>query len=706
MNSKLTFAAAAIGVAIVGCHIALLSSGSFHRSLPTHLLQLAVIFLATLSAAACARRSQGFSRQFWALIAFGFGVLAVAQALRIYEHFWLSPAPHVRALGIRDFPFVFYMVPFVLALFLHENRRDCIKAAGYLDAMQVVAICFMLFNALIYSRMTGDHAIAADEISRLFSVVVVARNLSVTGAFWLRGEFSSGNERSALRTMAIYLSVYTAGSVLGHWVYNTVYPEPSWIELEGTVPFVIALVLISRWREQPVVAQEQPGEFHRLMSLYLLPSLLPVLVVLTGIGLWRSHPMSTSVVIGVSSFLFGLRLLVTSYNEHHAAGKLAARTGQLESANAQLQTYIAQRKQAEEALRKSELRYRTLFQNSPIAVLLTTTDDGVVAANSAACVMFGMSEAEVCLAGRDGLVDVSDPRFVAAAEERQRTGRVVATEVNCFRANGDRFPTEADSVILPGAPLEAFVMLRDITERKRAEETLLRSEKLASLGRMAAAIAHEINNPVDAVMNLLFLAQDSNGLPESTRELLETADAELRRVAHITRQSLGFYRESNAPALTSVTTVLDSVLDLLKNRIKAKHATVDRQWDGDVQITAVGGELRQVFSNLVSNSLDAIDGRGRIKLRVSVCGHRVRVTIADNGRGIPPSALQHIFEPFFTTKDAVGNGLGLWVSQQIIEKHGGTIRVRSRSEGLRRGTTFSIVLLMEPTPMAEPFAAG
>jgi len=232
----------------------------------------------------------------------------------------------------------------------------------------------------------------------------------------------------------------------------------------------------------------------------------------------------------------------------------------------------------------------------------------------------------------------------------------------------------------------------DITERKRAEEALLRSEKLASVGRMAASIAHEINNPLDAVMNVLFLAKESKELPESTRHLLETADAELKRVAHITRQSLGFYRESNAPTLTSVTAVLNSAVDLLKSKIKAKHAAIERQWDGEVQITAVASELRQVFSNLVANSLDAIDARGMIKLRVSSGQRNVRVTIADNGKGIPPTSRQRIFEPFFTTKGTVGTGLGLWVSQQIIEKHGGKIRVRSRCDGLRRGTTFLIVL--------------
>jgi PAS domain S-box-containing protein len=415
-------------------------------------------------------------------------------------------------------------------------------------------------------------------------------------------------------------------------------------------------------------------------------------------------PPSSAASHKISLVIFcttGICVSIVAELYHRQRKRLAERTSQLEAANVQLQADIAGRQRAEEALRESESRFRALFQHSPDAVFMAIPDGGILAANPAACAVFRMSEAEICRIGREGLVDRDDPRYVAALKERQRTGRVVKTEISFFRRGGERFPAEVDSVILPGVPPQAFVILRDITERKRAEEALLQSEKLASLGRMAATIAHEINNPLEAVMNLLFLARGSNDLCESTRHLLEAADAELRRIAHITRQSLGFYRESSAPARTSVSTVLDSVLDLLKNRIKATHAVIDKQWNGDVQVTAVAGELRQVFSNLISNSLDAIDEGGVIKLRVSAGNQRVRITVADNGKGIPPSVRQHIFQPFFTTKDKFGTGLGLWVSQQIVEKHGGSIRVRSNTNGVRRGTTFSLVLPVEPTPAAQ-----
>lgn len=238
----------------------------------------------------------------------------------------------------------------------------------------------------------------------------------------------------------------------------------------------------------------------------------------------------------------------------------------------------------------------------------------------------------------------------------------------------------------------------EIIARKKAEDALIHSEKLASVGRMAAVLAHEINNPLEAVTNVLFLAQTTEGLPETARQYLQMADAELKRIAHITRQTLGFYRESSAPITFHLSILLDSVLDLLQAKMISKRAIIDRQCEEQLQMTAFQGELRQVVSNLLMNSLDAIAEAGRITLRAAICeGFRgarnsIRITISDNGQGMNDVALGQIFQPFFTTKGSIGNGLGLWVSKQIVEKHGGSIQVRSQTNGPRRGTTFSVVL--------------
>jgi signal transduction histidine kinase len=280
------------------------------------------------------------------------------------------------------------------------------------------------------------------------------------------------------------------------------------------------------------------------------------------------------------------------------------------------------------------------------------------------------------------------------------------------RVNGSMGWTFSRAVPLlnsEGEIVEWFGAASDITPRKQSEQALLRSEKLASLGRMAATIAHEINNPLESVTNLLFLADHVENLPDSVHRFLQMADSELQRVAHIARQSLGFYRESNAPTLTSVNGLLDSSIELLRGKINEKRAGIEKDWRAEVNIMAVAGELRQVFSNLLANSLDAIDTCGKIRIRVSestlartfssnLYGSAVRITFMDDGRGILPGIRERIFEPFFTTKGTVGTGLGLWVTKQIVDKHGGTICVRSRGSGRVRGTAFSIVLPVDATP--------
>lgn len=250
-----------------------------------------------------------------------------------------------------------------------------------------------------------------------------------------------------------------------------------------------------------------------------------------------------------------------------------------------------------------------------------------------------------------------------------------------------------EAAVLLNAQLQA-----EMGARKKAEEAVVRSEKLASMGRMAAVLAHEINNPLAAVMNLLFLAQATDGLPDVIREYLEMAEAELNRIALITRQTLGFYREEAAPAPFHITALLGSVLDLLRAQIKSAQAIVDMQCEGDLRITAFQGELRQVLANFLSNSLAALGENGKVTLGASLLkddgsgAPRIRITVADNGKGISEEMLPHIFEPFFTTKGTLGNGLGLWVSKRLVEKHGGQVTIDSHTDGPQRGTTVSVVL--------------
>jgi signal transduction histidine kinase len=362
---------------------------------------------------------------------------------------------------------------------------------------------------------------------------------------------------------------------------------------------------------------------------------------------------------------------------------------------------ITERKRAMEALRESEERFRALVQATSDAMYQMSPD---------------WTEMRR-LGGRDFLADTSEPdrnwlqkyihpedqAFVwAAVQKAICTQSIFQLEHRVLRADGSLGWTFSRAIPLKneqGEITEWFGAANDITHRKRADEALLRSEKLATLGRLSATIAHEINNPLEATTNLLYLIQTSEGLPEDARQNAKAADAELKRIAHITRQSLGFYREMSGPVPTSVSEVLDASIDLLQAKITAKNAVISKDWCGNLVIHAVPGELRQVFSNLLANALDALEPGGLLRIRAkeyrseaSAAGRCIRVMFADNGHGIDSELHSRIFDPFFSTKGNIGTGLGLWVTKQIVEKHGGSIRMRSRSNAKQSGTVFRVTL--------------
>jgi signal transduction histidine kinase len=256
----------------------------------------------------------------------------------------------------------------------------------------------------------------------------------------------------------------------------------------------------------------------------------------------------------------------------------------------------------------------------------------------------------------------------------------------------------------------AGMILVETTERRRAEDALRRTEKLAAAGRLAASIAHEVNNPLEAVTNLLYLIRQAP-LDAVSAEYADLAAHEVARVSEITQQTLRFYRQSTLPAMANIPELVDSVLRLHQARVTALQVQVCRRYAQDVQLFCFAGELRQLFANLIGNAIDAMTPNGgRLLLRVRYARSLthpeetgVCVTVADTGSGMSKEIQRHIFEPFFTTKEATGTGLGLWVSMEIIEKHSGTIRMRSRprSEDGRAGGTLFVVFF----PLRQKTAA-
>ena len=271
--------------------------------------------------------------------------------------------------------------------------------------------------------------------------------------------------------------------------------------------------------------------------------------------------------------------------------------------------------------------------------------------------------------------------------------------------NGER--VEVSLTISPikdddGRVIGAAKIVRNITETNKIERALRVTEKLAAAGRMAATVAHEINNPLEAVTNLVYLAKRDLSSNDRVAGYLELASRELDRVAHITRQTLGFYRDTSSPVRFNVAEMLDDLLLLYEKRFESRGIKLQKQYGNDLEITALAGEIRQAFSNVITNAIDAMPEGGTLALRATKSHdwssshlHGVRITFLDTGTGIEVKHRKNIFQPFFTTKIDVGTGLGLWITRGILEKHRGSIRMKSITGQNGHGTAFSIFLPTE-----------
>ncbi len=263
------------------------------------------------------------------------------------------------------------------------------------------------------------------------------------------------------------------------------------------------------------------------------------------------------------------------------------------------------------------------------------------------------------------------------------------TEIRWVRALGSVLNDEENR------PTQMAGVNFDITEKKRIEQALLKSEKLAAVGRLAASVSHEINNPLESVTNLLFLIEREKDEARQ-REYIKIAQQELARVTEIAKQTLRFHRQPSHRSTASAGELTDSVLMLFRGRIAQAGVNVTTEYAPGDTFLCYASEVRQVIANLVSNALDASLTGGKIRIRTKVItsptlGRSIQVTVADNGRGMNAATQKLIYEPFFTTKESTGTGLGLWVSLEIARKHNGVIRVRSSTDPKNNGTVFTVL---------------
>lgn len=349
-----------------------------------------------------------------------------------------------------------------------------------------------------------------------------------------------------------------------------------------------------------------------------------------------------------------------------------------------------------------------------LAALVDSTDDAIISKdlngiiltwNDAAAQMFGYSAGEIIGKNVRLLIPDELQHEEAAILAKIRAGeRISHYETLRIRKNGERFDvsiTISPLIDQEGQIIGASKIARDITKRKNLEKQLIQSEKLAATGRMAATVAHEINNPLDAVLNLLYLAHKSTSLTD-IRSFLTTAESELEHVAHIARQTLGYYRDDGTATPVVLQGLIENVLAVYQGKLTSAGIVTECRFENHPLQLGSRTELLQILSNIVANAIDAMPEGGvlRIQTRKRVHPDGVEIKLSDNGAGIRKENLDKVFEPFFTTKGEMGTGIGLWVVKQLVEKRGGQVTVTSNTDTGTSGTMISIFL-----PLASPAEA-
>jgi PAS domain S-box-containing protein len=386
----------------------------------------------------------------------------------------------------------------------------------------------------------------------------------------------------------------------------------------------------------------------------------------------------------------------------------------MESAYAAFRRAIdLQRRRAEE-LFQSEQHLRTTLASIGDGVIACDAEGRVQMMNPVAQELTGWTESEARNLPLDQVFHIVNETTRLPVENPvvkvQRLQRIVTigNHTTLLRKDGSEL-----SVNDSGAPIRnatgqitgIVMVFRDITLEMKTRAALLANEKLAVAGRLAATIAHEIHNPLDSVANILYLLQHEPKEEES-KQFLQMAQRELARVTQISRAMLSLYRESKAPVRVNLKEMLDDLLLLMQRRLQILGVTVSADLPPQIAVEGFPAELRQVFTNLITNAAEAAGQGGAVTVRITpqtadaasspALEDGAIVEITDNGPGIPPQIREHIFQPFFTTKGERGTGLGLWVSQGIIHKHAGSIDLASRTDGPAHGATARVFLAAKP----------
>jgi PAS domain S-box-containing protein len=376
-----------------------------------------------------------------------------------------------------------------------------------------------------------------------------------------------------------------------------------------------------------------------------------------------------------------------------------------------------ERLRTEAELRLVQQRFSATFNQAAVGMAHTTTNGRFQLVNQRLAEMLGTPVNRLLALSLTDFLLPSERELELAEVASLVSGKTSGHRVerNLLRSDGTTFPAQLTVSLLrsdDSTGPNLLWVVEDISARKTAErETaelmtrLINSERLAAAGRMANTLAHEINNPLEALTNIVYLLQTLD-LPAQARDLAAVAARELERVGHITRSTLSFYRKLPGRTL-DLHTMLDEVMQLFNSRAMQHHIEIRTRFSEETRATSYDPALRQVFANLVGNAIESMEDKGgRLSVRARVEGEGSVVLISDTGHGIERAHLRSVFEPFFTTKGERGTGLGLWVTRGIVEEHGGQLQLRTSTKGKYRGTTVRIELpLVQHASLTQPDVA-
>jgi PAS domain S-box-containing protein len=429
------------------------------------------------------------------------------------------------------------------------------------------------------------------------------------------------------------------------------------------------------------------------------------------VELYLTSAQTRFILGGVGEILRMPLFILTSVSIGWALRRLAVQRNEIERQELQQQLILAdaerrlaeERAHATEALRDRDQMLRIALEANGMGFWVWDLQHGRVYWSDEMFRLGGREPGSVeptFEAWIELILEEDQARVVEARKQTCETGKDYHEQYRVCWRDGSVHWIESQGKCLrddAGKVLRVVGVLADVTPRRLAEEAMLRAEKLAVAGRLAASVAHEINNPLEAVSNLLFLITLTDAT-DVAKQHAQVALDQLMRVSMITQQTLKFHRQSGSPMTTRLSEVVETVKALFQARLAANEITLQIQAKDEREVNCMPSEAQQIFANLMSNAIEATPRGGRILVRLKPSHHwrngipGMRVTFADSGTGVDRATIRRMFEPFFTTKTETGTGLGLWVVAQLVDRHNGQICVYSRQRGGQSGTVFSVFL--------------